>query len=263
MTADLAQIDTKVNVRTESYAPAGPVSTVGNAAPTGRARRGGFDNTKSGMNFLAHALLHLDDPWVVAGTSLPDWLRVVQRGARLPPARLSALALADGTPAHRLRAGVLRHHEDDRRFHADPGFEALTHELTLALRALSPDPRFRASTLGHISVEILVDASLLESHPGSGERYYQAIASLEPDELGRAASTLAGTELPRLPELQRRFLQARFILDYASDEGVCGALDAVLRRTGLPPTPPGTRAAIERARPQVRHLTAALFPTPS
>lgn len=230
--------------------------------PTDAWVRGGFDNTIAGMNFLAHALLHLDDPWVVAGTSLPDWLRVLQRGVRLPPARLNALALAQGSPTHRLRAGVLRHHEDDRRFHAEPGFEALAHELTLALRALSPDRRFRASTLAHISVEILVDAALLESHPGCGERYYQAVASLDAAELGEAARTLSEAELPRLPELHRRFLQARFILDYVSDEGVVGALDAVLRRTGLPPTPPGTSAAIARARPQVRHLTAALFPAP-
>lgn len=212
------------------------------------------------MNFLAHALLHLDDPWVVAGTSLPDWLRVVQRGVRLHPARLRSLALAEGTAAHRLRAGVLRHHEDDERFHAEPGFEAVARALTLALRALSPDPRFRASTIAHIAVEVLVDAALLRSHPGSGERYYQALAALEPRELSAAAATLVGSELPRMPELHRRFVAARFILDYQSDEGVQEALDAVLVRTGLPPTPPGTLAAIERARPQVVSLTAALFP---
>ncbi|MCC7073468.1 MAG: hypothetical protein IT383_19305 [Deltaproteobacteria bacterium] len=214
------------------------------------------------MNFLAHALLHLDDPWVVAGTSLPDWLRVVRRGARLRPAHLTTLALPEGSPAYRLRTGVQCHHEDDRRFHADPGFETIAGELTVALRALSPDPRFRASTIAHVTVEILVDAALLGSHPRAAERYYQALASLDPHELGRAASALAGVELPRLPELQRRFLDARFILDYASDAGVRGALDAVLRRTGLPPTPRGTREVIGRARPQVVSLAAALFPPP-
>ncbi|OGQ09130.1 MAG: hypothetical protein A2138_11955 [Deltaproteobacteria bacterium RBG_16_71_12] len=212
------------------------------------------------MNFLAHALPHLHDPWMVAGTSLPDWLRVVQRGPRLRPARLLAMKLPDGSPAARLRAGVLRHHDDDLRFHLEPGFERVTAELTRQLRALEPDPRFRASTIAHIVVEMLVDAALLRLHPGSGERYYGALRSLDGAELARAAEALTCVALPRLHELHERFLDARFVLEYRSNEGVLRSLEAVLVRTGLPPTPPGTLLCIEKARPSVRTLTGALFP---
>lgn len=214
------------------------------------------------MNYLAHALPHLHDPWLVAGTSLPDWLRFVR--VRLQANRLliapELLSLPAHSPAARLRAGALHHHEDDRRFHADARFEALTTELARELRALEADPRFRASTIAHVLIEILVDAALLRSHPGSAERYYEALASLDAAELREAAQVLAGEELARLPLLQRRFLEARFLLAYRTDDGVLASMDAVLRRTGLPEAPAGTLACIEKARPSVETLTAALFP---
>ena len=214
------------------------------------------------MNYLAHALPHLHDPWLVAGTSLPDWLRFVR--VRLQANRLliapELLSLPAHSPAARLRAGALHHHEDDRRFHADARFEALTTELARELRALEADPRFRASTIAHVAIEMLVDAALLGSHPGSGERYYAALEELEVDELAAATRALVGEEVPHLPALHRRFLDARFILSYASDGGVLRALDGVLVRTGLPVAPRAAAAVVARARPRVEALAGELFP---
>lgn len=213
------------------------------------------------MNYLAHALPHLHDPWLVAGTSLPDWLRFVR--VRLRHDRLATLSPAAGSAAERLRAGVLRHHEDDRRFHTDQRFEAQAAALARELRALEPGPRFRASTIAHVAVEMLVDAALLRSHPGCGARYYAALESLDSAELDAATRELCGAEVPRLPVLHRRFLEARFILAYQRDAGVISALDGVLARLGLPATPKGAVACIEKARPSVATLTAALFPAPA
>ena len=214
------------------------------------------------MNYLAHALPHLHDPWVVAGTSLPDWLRFVR--VRLRPNQLlvspDVLSLPAGSAVARLRAGALQHHQDDRRFHADARFEALTAEVTRELRALERDPRFRASTIAHVAVEMLVDAALLGSHPGSGERYYAALEELDVAELAAATRALVGEEVPHLPALHRRFLDARFILSYASDAGVLRALDGVLVRTGLPVAPRAAAVVIARARPRVPALASELFP---
>lgn len=210
------------------------------------------------MNYLAHALPHLHDPWMVAGTSLPDWLRFLR--VRLRHDRLAAPVADAGSPVERLRAGARQHHEDDQRFHADERFDALAAGLARELRALDPDPRFRASTIAHVAIEMLVDAALLRSHAGSGERYYAALESLEVSTLAQATRELSGAEVPHLPELRRRFLEARFILSYERDVGVVRALDGVLSRIGLPPTPRGVAACIEKARPSVATLTAALFP---
>jgi hypothetical protein len=37
------------------------------------------------MNYLAHALPFLDDPYFVAGTAVPDWLMVADRRVRMRP----------------------------------------------------------------------------------------------------------------------------------------------------------------------------------
>ena len=35
------------------------------------------------MNYFAHGLAHLDDPYLLAGTAVPDWLNVADRGVRV------------------------------------------------------------------------------------------------------------------------------------------------------------------------------------
>jgi hypothetical protein len=200
------------------------------------------------MNYLAHGRKYVDRPWVLAGTALPDWLRVVDKRARVRPDHLPML----GVPVEdELRQGIRAHHDDDAWFHKDAEFDSLTHDVVHALRALSPDPRFRASTIGHVLVEMLVDAALLERDPALGERYYAALESVDGALLASCARAWSGRPLERLPALLDGFRRARFILDYVDDDGVCGALQGVLFRVGLPPLPDGVAAVVAAARPRV------------
>lgn len=204
------------------------------------------------MNYLAHALDVLDDPWRLAGTSLPDWLRAVDKRARLKPRELVTLALDEATPPARVRDGVVKHHHDDERFHTDDTFETITHEAVLALRTLSPDPRFRASALGHIVVEMLLDAAVAEAKPGAVERYYQALDEIDDELLASLARTWTSQPLPNLPTLLDRFRRARFLFSYLTDDGVVDSLEGVCWRTGLPPPPGGTADVVAQLRPRVR-----------
>lgn len=204
------------------------------------------------MNYLAHALDVLDSPWSVAGTSLPDWLRVVDRRARVHATTVSALTLEANTPADELRAGVLRHHEDDARFHVMPAFEELAHDAVHGLRAVAGDPRVRASALGHIMVEMLLDACLEEDRPGAMEAYYRALDLLDDTHLTQLVRAWTGRPLPHLPALLARFRQARFLFAYLSDDGVVECLAGVCARAGLAPPPMGTVDVVGRMRPRVR-----------
>ena len=56
------------------------------------------------LNYLAHAHLHLDRPWFVAGTALPDWLSASDR-----PTRIHRDRLPHGSD---LAAGIIRHFEE-------------------------------------------------------------------------------------------------------------------------------------------------------
>jgi hypothetical protein len=210
------------------------------------------------MNYLAHSLRFLDDPYALAGACLPDWLRVVDRRARV---HVHALDATPPVHAHEVRLdhGVRAHHDDDLRFHTHATFEALTDTLVREVRALSDDPRFRASTIGHILAEMLLDAAILERAPTSGTRFYDALDELEGERIATFARERSGRPLPMMGALLRRFSDARFVLDYVQDEGVLRAMNGVLMRTGLPRMPDGFLDVVRAARPRVREAHLELI----
>jgi hypothetical protein len=132
------------------------------------------------MNYFAHGRRFIDDPYFLAGTALPDWLNVVDRRLRVR-SKQAALFVedADETVA-RLAAGVMQHHSDDAWFHVTPAFAELSLDFARRVReALPADDGFRPHFLGHILVELLLDAELIEQDPGGLEAYYEAMDSLD------------------------------------------------------------------------------------
>ncbi|MFI4877092.1 MAG: hypothetical protein ACIALR_17190, partial [Blastopirellula sp. JB062] len=119
------------------------------------------------MNYFAHGRRFLDRPYFLAGTAVPDWLNVVDRKMR---AR-SKLALphcdsADPYLAEVAR-GVVQHHYDDDWFHRTSAFGELSWRFTVLIRdQVGADDGLRPSFLGHITVELLLDAELAAQNPG-------------------------------------------------------------------------------------------------
>lgn len=215
------------------------------------------------MNYLAHALAFLDDRqshtgWQVAGTSLPDWLRVVDKKARLRPDVLDAVHIGDDVRFEALRDGARRHHDDDLRFHADHTFDVVASDLAARLRAL--DAGLRASTLGHVLVEMLLDATLMAARPGLIERYYDVIDDLDEATIAAFARRATGRPLEHAEHLIDRFRRSRFLLAYQHDDGLLECLVGVCRRAGLQPPPPSSLALIATARQELGPLTARFFP---
>jgi hypothetical protein len=208
------------------------------------------------MNYLAHSLPFVFDDddlacWRVAGTALPDWLRVVDRRARLRPDVLSR-APVDDPRFEALVTGARRHHDDDERFHTHDAFEAATTELTLAIRARAPG--LRASALAHVLVEMLVDAALIERHPRLLDRFYAAVDALDDDVVTTFVRATTERPLPHVGVFLDRFRAARFLAEYTTDAGVLGCLRGVWLRAGLGPVDDAVHHAIVDARPRVASL---------
>ena len=83
-----------------------------------------------GMNYFAHGMAFLDEPYFLAGTAVPDWLNVADRKVRLRREQVLPWADGSGSPIAQFAAGILRHLDDDDWFHAAPGFEQVAGELT-------------------------------------------------------------------------------------------------------------------------------------
>jgi hypothetical protein len=218
------------------------------------------------VNYLAHALAFLDDaaaadaghrPFLVAGTSLPDWLRVVDKRARLRPEVLDAVIVDDNACFAALRDGARRHHDDDLRFHADDAFDVIASDVAARLRAL--DAGLRASTLGHVLVEMLVDAALMQARPGLIERYYDVLDEVDEARVAAFARRATGRPLEHAEHLIDRFRRTRFLMAYRDDEGLLDCLVGVCRRAGLQPPPPSSRDVISGARSDVVPLAVRFF----
>lgn len=190
------------------------------------------------MNYFAHGYRFVDNPYFLAGTALPDWLNVVDRQVRVRRKRaLEFTADADPRTAE-LARGIVQHHHDDAWFHETDAFVALNWQLTSLVRQVLPqDDGFRPSFVGHILVEILLDAELIADMPELLERYYAAIEQIDPQHLQEVVNAISPRPTDRLPELLPLFCQERFLNDYADDAKLCRRLNQVMRRVGLPQLP--------------------------
>lgn len=190
------------------------------------------------MNYFAHGRHFTHDAFFLAGTAAPDWLNVVDRKCRARE-RLAAPLVGDADPVVAAVArGVVQHHRDDAWFHQTAAFSELCLSLTILVRdALPPDPSLRPSFLGHILVELLLDAELIARHPQQIVDYYAALDSLDAAVFSHALQRMTTKPVGQLALLIPRFSAERFLYDYAEDGKLLRRLNAVMRRVQLASLP--------------------------
>jgi hypothetical protein len=214
------------------------------------------------MNYLAHGWRFADDPYFLAGTAAPDWMSVIDRKNRLR-SKVAAERVSDNDPVVATVArGIVQHHLDDGWFHQTAAFNELNLAFAVEVRDRLPgDEGFRPSFLGHILVELLLDATLAEDEPKRLDDYYAALEQLDPATTERAISALATSPTDRVAPLIPRFATERFLYDYLDDGKLLTRLNHVMRRVGLPAIPPDTMDLFPSMRERVRrHQTALLTP---
>jgi len=213
------------------------------------------------MNYLAHALPFLDRPYVAAGTGVPDWLTVVDRRVRVRSKQAQPLVDGCGTPLAAVAGGIVQHIRDDARFHESQAFFELSLELTVRARdAVGPDSGFRPSFLGHLLVEVLLDATLTAEKPDRLEAYYQALDQVDAHVVQDAVNRMAGRPTDRLATLIRAFRRDRILWDYLDDGKLLKRLDRVMRRVNFAPLPdsfvdllPDARRLVDRRKDDLLH----------
>lgn len=199
------------------------------------------------MNYLAHGFRHADDPWLCAGTALPDWLRVLSRDLRAHRETAAAHA-AGGTALASLARGVVLHHEEDARFHLSASFATATRDVASLVRPLAEEvPGIRPRFVAHLLVETLLDREIARRDPSSVERYYAALGALDPAAVEGAASSLTRSPPEGLGGLVSAFVRMRFVEDYADDARLSHRLDQVFRRTRQPLAGDAIRSVLPEA----------------
>jgi hypothetical protein len=203
------------------------------------------------MNYLAHGYQYVDDPYFLAGTALPDWMSVLDRRNRARSQAAQAWVDSDDAQLAAFARGVIQHHEDDRWFHQTECFARLSTSFAVELRTYLTVGH-QAGFLGHIAVELLLDAVLIEDVPERLDAYYNALSRLDPHSVEAAANCLLPRPVDRLSLLLPRFIAERFLADYADDLLLWRRLNHVMRRVGLEPLPTTIVDWLAEARDRVR-----------
>ena len=208
------------------------------------------------MNFLSHAMPYFDTPLLAACTAVPDWLSVVDRKIRARK-RLAIQHLDSDDPSLRdVASGVIRHIEDDRWFHGTQAFIETNMLIAVQLRDLLPgDAGFRPTFVGHILIEMLLDAFWIRDDRSIADRYYQLLAEQPSGEIQRCVNQITGKPTDKLVGTIERFVEMKFLYDYLDDEKLLMRLNQVMTRVKLAPLPeslvdwlPKTRKLVESKR---------------
>ena len=206
------------------------------------------------MNYFAHALLFFDRPYHMAGTGVPDWLSVVDRRVRVRVRHAEAFLQDDRPWVAEVAGGVVQHLQDDARFHATRAFAETSLELAVLARDVLPgDSGLRPAFLGHLLVEMLLDAALIAENPERLDTYYRVLASVDPARVEAAVNCMAPCRTDRLALLIGHFCRERILWNYLEDDKLWLRLNQVMQRVHLPPLPQTFMAIL----PVARDLVAA------
>jgi len=201
------------------------------------------------MNYFAHALPFLDRPYFVAGTAVPDWLTVADRKVRLRSKHVEAFRDDSDQSVAAVAGGILQHLRDDAQFHATRAFAETSLELTARVRdALGGETGLRPAFLGHLLVELLLDAALAADDPSRVTAYYRVLDDVDALLVEAAVNRMAPQPTGRLAVFIDLFRRERILWDYLKDGKLMVRLNQIMRRVQLEPLPGEFAAVLPAAR---------------
>jgi hypothetical protein len=157
---------------------------------------------------------------------------------------------------------VIQHHSDDEIFHQNETFILTSAKLSVALRSIhGSESSIRSGFLGHIVIELLLDDLLIQSNPNLIQEYYRSIDSLDRKLVCNVASQAVGREVAGLAKWIDRFVQERFLVDYADDRRLLYRLNQIMNRVKLEPLGDETLTWLSFCREEVKRQAHTLLPT--
>ncbi len=187
------------------------------------------------MNSFSHALPFLDrHPYYAIGCALPDWLGAVDRRCRVRKNGAAEYLDHEDPILSNIAGGITQHIDDDRWFHQGPKFTELSMKFAVELRELLvKEPGFRPGFLGHIIIELLLDAYLHLKNPGKLDQFYESVLGSDPQLIQETVNRMATRPTDKLEPYFKIFEREKYLYDYVDDERLMYRVNHVLRRVKL------------------------------
>ncbi|MCS7304876.1 MAG: hypothetical protein NZ602_07190 [Thermoguttaceae bacterium] len=145
--------------------------------------------------------------------------------------------------------------------HANPSIGQTTSEATSAQPSTLPNSSggFDTSFVGHLLVELLLDAALIAENPARLDHYYRALDQVDIKIILEAVHQITARRADRLATMILEFRRLRILWDYLDDRKLLTRLNQVMRRVGLVELPPALLDLLPSARQQVASRTKQLL----
>ena len=188
------------------------------------------------MNCFAHALPFLDDAYMAVGACIPDWLSALDRKCRAREKRATPFMGDEDPIISSLARGVVQHHQDDFWFHQTSAFTDLNMQFAIEVRELlNGESGFRPGLFGHVVIELMLDGYLQETFPGSLERFYDQVESVDSAQVQSVVNRFMAKQTDGLVRFIDKFKKARYIFDYVENDRLMYRVNRVLERVKLAP----------------------------
>ncbi|PVH24890.1 hypothetical protein [Sphingobacterium corticibacter] len=168
------------------------------------------------MNFLSHFYFerYASESARVVGCLLPDLLKNADKDYVFHPNRFEEQLFAHPQLTE-IYQGWYRHVDVDKVFHSSTFFLEHNHQLRKKLDPILSHLPIRASFMGHISLELLLDHLLIEHQMVNVNRLYEHLAHVNRPILKRFLEIIGLADTSKFFHFYDQFLEWKYIREYA------------------------------------------------
>ena len=182
------------------------------------------------MNFLSHFYFdrHSEDPHLVLGTILPDLVKNARKDWNLHPEK--KIELYRSPVEYSLLSGWKRHLAVDRHFHNSNFFRDHTHAIRDLIIPTLENSLVRPSFLAHISLELMLDSTLLTENHLDAEDLYVHLRQSDRKILQRFLEINNVNDTDHFFTFFEKFIKSNYLNSYRQSENIMYALNRICMR---------------------------------
>jgi len=187
------------------------------------------------MNFLSHFYFdrHSEDPHLVLGAVLPDLVKNARKDWNLHPERNSELFNSDFESS--ILEGWKRHMIVDRHFHNSVFFAEHTSEIKKAIIPALKNSVVRPSFLAHISLELMLDSTLLTENHIQTVDFYSHLRQSDREAINRFLKLSSIDDTTQFFNFFDKFIQSNYLETYRESYNIMYALNRICMRVWKDP----------------------------
>ncbi len=187
------------------------------------------------MNFLSHFYFdrHSEDPHLVLGAVLPDLVKNARKDWNLHPERNSELFNSDFESS--ILEGWKRHMIVDRHFHNSVFFAEHTSEIKKAIIPALKNSVVRPSFLAHISLELMLDSTLLTENHIQTVDFYSHLRQSDREAINRFLKLSSIDDTTQFFNFFDKFIQSNYLETYRESHNIMYALNRICMRVWKDP----------------------------